>query len=410
MRIAIVGAGLTGLSCARELKDHAEVTVFESEHVGGLASSYCTSRYCIEKFYHHCFRWDRDLLELANELGVEVVWRIAKTGYAFGGKVYPLNTPFEILRFPYLTFKDKIKLALFTLKSRRRDYRREENRSVIEGIREELGENLLRNFFMPLLKAKFGDLYGNVSYAWLIARVAIRSNRKFSGEELGYVRGGFHILIEKMQKGIEIVEKRIRSIEPKDGRFSIDGEIFDCVVYTAPLPTLDPKIRKLAELPEVRYQSSICALIGAECSITDDIYWTNVADSNVFGAIIEHTHFMPFEDYGEHVIYLASYSTPDGWLFNLDDSKLRRLYLKELERFGLRERDINWIRIFKAKYSGPIYEIGYKTIDYRTRLEGFYVAGMVSPPNYPERSMNGSIRAGKEVAKIVLSSLGDRER
>lgn len=407
MRIAIVGAGLTGLSCARVLKDHAEVVLFEGGQVGGLASSYCTSRYCIERFYHHCFRWDRDLIELAEKLNVKIVWRLARTGYAFGGKIYPLNTPIEILRFPYLTIKDKIRLAIFTLKSRRRNYDRED-RSVVEGIREELGENLLRNFFMPLLKAKFGDTYENVSYAWLIARVAIRSNRKLRGEELGYVRGGFHVLIEKMKRGLEIVERRVEKIEPKNGGFLVDGEFFDTVIYTAPLPTLDPKIRVMAGLPEVKYQSSVCALLGAERSVTEDIYWTNVADSKIFGAIVEHTNFMPFEDYGEHVIYLASYSTPNGWLFKLDDSKLKELYLRELERFGLRRRYVNWIEIFKAKYSGPIYEVGYRTVDYRTRLRGFYVAGMVSPPNYPERSMNGSIRAGKEVARIVLNSSEDR--
>jgi len=403
MKVAIVGAGLTGMSCALQLKEHADVVLFERECVGGLASSHCTGSYCVEKFYHHCFKSDRELIELAKSLGLKITWRIARIGYAFDGKIYPLNTPIEILRYPHLSLIDKVKLAMFTLKSRRRDYTKEDNRGVVEGIKEELGEEILNKFFMPLLRAKFGEYYKDVSYAWLLARVAIRSNRKLSGEELGYIRHGFHKLIEKMGEGLNVRNEEVKKIEKIGGKFEVNGERFDVVVYTAPLSLLDDRIKKAAGIPEIRYQSSVCALIGAKESVTEDLYWTNVADSNVFGAIIEHTHFMPFEDYGEHVIYLASYSTPNGWLFNKSNDELRKLYLKDVGRFGLSEKDVKWIKIFKAKYSGPIYEKGYlkKITPYRTKLNGFYVAGMTSKPNYPERSMNGSIKAGIEVAQAV---------
>ncbi len=405
MRVAIVGAGLTGMSCALRLKEYADVVLFEKDDVGGLASSYCTGRYCIEKFYHHCFKSDSELIALAKNLGLKITWRIARIGYAFDGTIYPLNTPIEILRYPHLSIIDKIKLALFTLRSRRRNYSKEDERGVVEGIKEELGEEILNKFFMPLLRAKFGEYYKEISYAWLLARVAIRSNRKLNGEELGYIRHGFHQLIERMREELNIRRKEVRKIEKIGRYFEVNGERFDIVVYTAPLPTLENRIKRAAGIPEIRYQSSVCALIGARESVTEDLYWTNIADSKVFGAIIEHTHFMPFEDYGEHVIYLASYSTPNGWLFNKSEDELRKLYLKEIGKFGLGEKKINWIKIFKAKFSGPIYERGYlkKITPYRTKLKGFYVAGMTSPPNYPERSMNGSIKAGIEAAKAIVT-------
>ncbi len=405
MKIAVVGAGLTGMSCARMLNEHAKVVLFEKGDVGGLASSHCTGTYCIEKFYHHCFKSDDVLIDLVRDLGLRIVWRVVRIGYAFDGRIYPLNTPVEILRYPQLSFVDKLKLALFTLKSRRRNYSKEDDRSVVDGIREELGENILRKFFMPLLKAKFGEEFERVSYAWLLARVAIRSNRKLNGEELGYVRRGFHELVKILADGLEIRREEVRRIEKVGGKFDVNGERFDAVVYTAPIPTLDDRIRREAGIPEIKYQSSVCALIGAEETITEDIYWTNVADSKIFGAIIEHTHFMPFEDYGEHIIYLASYSKS---LFEKRNDELKKLYLKEAKRFGLDESSVNWIEIFKAKYSGPVYEVGYlkKITPYRTKIKGFYVAGMTSPPNYPERSMNGSVKAGFEVAEAVKKDFG----
>ncbi len=405
MKIAIVGAGLTGLSAAIALKKHAKITVFEKGYAGGLVSSYCP-HYCIEKFYHHCFRQDEALLYMIKKLGLssKLVWKVVRVGYAVGGKIYPLNTPFEILRYPHMSFMDKVKLALFTVKSRKRDYTKADNTGVVEGIRNELGDSLLNNFFMPLLKAKFGESYKEVSYAWLLARVSVRSNRKYSGEELGYIRHGFYQLTEKMQEGIEIRNEAAK-IERSSG-WIVNGEKFDAVVYTAPLPELDGRIRRFAGVQDVKYQSSVCALVGSKETVTEDLYWTNV-DNAIFGAIIEHTHFMPFEDYGEHLIYLASYSSPSGWLFNTENDELKKLYLKELGRFGLRENDINWIRIFKARYSGPVYEKGYlsRITPYRTALKGFYIAGMTSKPSYPERSMNGSIKAGMEVAEVVKADM-----
>ncbi len=407
MRVAIVGAGLTGLSCALSLSEFFDVIVFEKSEVGGLLSSYCTRNYCVERFYHHCFRGDNELLELARRLGIKIVWRTVRVGYAFDGKVYPLNTPFEILRFPYLSLKDKIKLALFTIRSRRRDFKKEDDRNVLDGIREELGEDLLERFFMPLLKAKFGDHYDRVSYAWLLARVAIRSNRKWNGEELGYVRHGFHRLVRRMAESVNVRRDEVKEIRKFGEKFEVNGERFDAVVYTAPIPTMDEGLRRVAGIGDVRYQSSVCVLLGSERAVTEDIYWTNVPDC-VFGAIIEHTHFMPFEDYGEHVIYLASYSTPDGWLFKMDAEDIKRIYMRDLERFGIGREDVNWIEVFKARYSGPIYEVGYlkRITPYRTKLRGFYVAGMTSPPNYPERSMNGSIKAGIEVAEVLKRDYG----
>ena len=406
MKIAIVGAGLTGLSCAMELRDY-NPTIFECCDIGGLLSYYDRG-YRIEKFYHHFFRWDEDLLDLIKRLGLSsrVVWKVTRTGFMINGKVHPLNTPIEILRYPHLSLFDKLKLAIFTLKSRGRDYTFYDDVGVLDGIRDELGERLLNNFFMPLLKAKFGENYDKVSYAWLLARVAIRSNRKLRGEELGYLKGGFWQLVERMAEGVEVIKERVDSVGYLNGKFYIRGTEFDAVVWTAPLPLLDKKIAEMLELPKINYQSSICALLGCKESFSD-LYWINV-DNAIFGAIIEHTNFMPFEDYGEHLIYLASYTTPEGDLFKMSERDLANLYLKEFERLGMDRRKVRWIKVFKARYSAPIYETGYlkKIVPYRTKLKGFYLAGMFSKPNYPERSMNGSIKAGIEVARVLKEDFG----
>ncbi|MFN3384893.1 MAG: NAD(P)/FAD-dependent oxidoreductase [Archaeoglobaceae archaeon] len=403
MKIAIVGAGLTGLRCAMELKEFAEVKVFEKNSIGGLVSSFCNG-YCIEKFYHHAFKTDNELLDLIKKLGLgsKLVWKTVKVGFAKDGRIYSLSTPFEILRYPYMNIFEKFKLAMFTIRSRKKKFEEFDEVEALKALREELGEKLLENFFVPMLNAKFGENSKQVSYAWLLARVAIRSNRKLKGEEIGYLRHGFHQMVERMCNGIEIVKEGAKI--KINGKWDVNGEDFDAIVFTAPLPELG-KLSERLKIPEVRYQSSVCALLSLKERISD-VYWINV-DKAYFGAIIEHTNFMPFEDYGENLVYLASYTTPESEFFKLKEEEIKKLFLKDLEKFGVKSEDVNWMRIFKAKFSSPIYEKGFlkKITPYKVS-EGFYIAGMTSKPNYPERSMNGSLLAGREVAEQIKRDFG----
>jgi protoporphyrinogen oxidase len=53
--------------------------------------------------------------------------------------------------------------------------------------------------------------------------------------------------------------------------------------------------------------------------------------------------------------------------------------------------------------TAPVYEQGYlqRVLPFDVCLSGLYLAGMFSPTNYPERSMNGSVKAGFEAAKFL---------
>ena len=227
--------------------------------------------------------------------------------------------------------------------------------------------------------------------------MCIRSNRKLRGEELGYLRGGFQQFIEKLSEGIEIEIKRAKL--KFNGKWSVCGEDFDAVIYTAPLPELGELKDKLG-IRDIDYQSSICLLVGSKDRYTD-MYWINY-DNSPFGATIEHTNFMPFEDYGEHIIYFASYTTPSK-VYEKSDKEIYREYMNAAKRYGFREESVKWYRVFRAKYAGPIYKKGYrkKITPYRIR-KGFYIAGMTSEANYPERSMNGSLLAGKIAAEKLI--------
>ena len=416
MKVIVIGAGLTGLSSALELSEEHDVIVVEKEEeAGGLAGTYARNGYRIERYYHHMFSGDEELLNLLRDLGLDrkIEWRIARTGYLMDDTLYPLNTPLEILKFPYISFMDKIRLAGYVIRSRKLNYAEFDDISCVDAIKNELGERIYRNFFEPLLRGKFGEMYREISYAWLLARVGIRSNRGVRGERLGYLRGSFQTLIERMvdriqKNGGEIITSSPVKKITKEGKFTVKsrvGEIRgDRVISTIPTPVLEKLIP--VDLPDIKYQSSICGLFSFKEPLFDDVYWINVKGDHPFGAIIEHTNFIPPEEYGEHLVYTASYTYPSE-ITSIDKESIARLHSRALEKISSKKPE--WWSISVSKYSGVIYEKGYmgKIPDYRTNIEGLYVAGIFSEPNYPERSMNGSIIAGKECARALMEDIND---
>ena len=118
--------------------------------------------------------------------------------------------------------------------------------------------------------------------------------------------------------------------------------------------------------------------------------------------MVSHTNFIPLERYGEHLVYLASYFSG-----NLPPNIDRVMIDDFCNRFSVSPRDIRWHRVAVDPFAGPVYTTGYKSRIPAYKQQGLYMAGMFSLTNYPERSMEGSIRAGREVAACISRSESD---
>ena len=117
MRIGIIGSGATGLTAAWKLaRAKHQVTIFEShDQVGGLASGFHISSWdwSLEKFYHHWFIADHDILELIDEIGHSNKVRFSrpKTSYWIDGKIYRSEISPSALLLP-ISLLAKIRLGL----------------------------------------------------------------------------------------------------------------------------------------------------------------------------------------------------------------------------------------------------------------------------------------------------------
>lgn len=81
----IIGGGFAGLSTAYELLKHGVTSLIIEKEAspGGMASCYKTENSWIEKFYHHFFTHDSEIVSLAGELGNEddLIWNKCRMGF-----------------------------------------------------------------------------------------------------------------------------------------------------------------------------------------------------------------------------------------------------------------------------------------------------------------------------------------
>ncbi len=406
MKYCIIGGGLTGLVAAEALSSVPGDTVvlYEMAPVPGgcLASVPARTGDPVEVFYHHCFAGDTGLFALMKDFGVfeRLEWLSGSTGSYADGKVWPMTSPLDILRYPHLSLPDIIRLGLFTLRVKKYDIDALDAVPASSFIRKTCGDSVYESFFAPLLTAKFGINADAVSAAWLVSRVAIRSDRGVNGEKLGYLNGGWHTLVdaltERIAKNGSVVHTShpVQMLTQEDGHWLVDAEAFDAVISTiAPeaLATIGGPV-----IEGISYQGAACMLIGLEREVTGGIYWVNITENAPYGAVIGHTNFVPKERYGEHIVYLASYftGTPAA---DLEE----RMLADFKERFGVKDEEIHWHHLTVEPFAGPIYTTGMKESLPDYERDGLFLAGMFSTPNYPERSIEGSVRAGTEVARRV---------
>jgi protoporphyrinogen oxidase len=406
MKACIIGGGLTGLVTADALAGECSVDLFEKRsHTGGCLSSYLIGSYAIEQYYHHCFSSDTAFLSLLDSLNLAgtVEWRTASTGSYAGGKIHPLTTPLEILKYPYLTIADKAKLAYLTLRAKSIRAEDLDSVSAEEYIRKNLGNGIYASFFEPLLNSKFGENKKDVSAAWLISRIAIRSDRGAGGERLGYISGGFQKVIDALEASIRRKGGSIRCQEPaaqvrRDGiGWAVNGNRYDTVISTIP----PQELARIGgpDAGTVPYQGAACVTLGIGRDVTNGIYWLNMKDPAPYGAVVAHTNFIPQERYGEHIVYLASYFSG-----SLPQNADRQMISDFCKRFSVLQDEIHWSRMAVDPFAGPVYTLGYRARIPQYTQAGLFMAGMFSQPNYPERSMEGSVRAGRDVVDAVRRS------
>ena len=209
--VAIIGGGMTALAIARRLSlENISVTLHEKEATpGGLAGSFKAGGYSIDKYYRHIFESHQQIMEVISDLGMEdlLVFKKARMGYYSGGKVWPLNSAMDLLRFTPLRVIDRVRVGLSgTGFLAAEDWTAFDEVGAADYLQRKCGNRGYEIFWKPLLVNKFGSYHKEISAAWLWDRMTsrLRSRVGKSSEQLGYLSGGFQLLRRQAGRGHRI--------------------------------------------------------------------------------------------------------------------------------------------------------------------------------------------------------------
>jgi len=426
MKIAIIGGGITGLTIGYLLKGQMEVHIFEpNRNLGGLASAFKIGKTRLERFFHHFFKSDRDLMWLLKELNLKerVVWHTTASGFYYKGRVYNFSTIKDLLLFKPLNFTNRIRLGLVFLYLRHKSRWQDLERIYVEKwFRGYNGHKIYNLVWEPLLKTKFGEKYNQISAAWLWGRINPRARSRERGKELlGYLSGSFQVLFDKLADEIKRSRGKmhyckVKKVSKDNGHFCIFADkkyAFDKVIVTAQIPAFLGMFQDLPEeysarLNRIKYQSVVCAVFGLRKKL-GNIYWLNNIDPSITsGAVIEHTNFIPSYAYGRNIAYLFNYTSKNSRLYRMSNKEIYKIYLSDLKKMfsSFNEKDVESYFVFREDYATPVYVKDYSKLipPFRAPINGLYIANISQI--YPiDRNISNSIMIAKKAAGIIKEDL-----
>ncbi len=419
MEYAVLGGGAAGLMAAYRLTQAGQsVMVFEQEEIaGGLASGFRVGDAWLEKFYHHIFRTDKMVIQVIKEIGLGELleWQSPRTVSLVGGEYHQLDSPLSLLRFQPLSFVERLRVGavLAFFKVANPDWL--EGKTADAWLRRWMGQHPYEMLFAALFQGKFGELYDQIALPWFWARIHDRTT------QLGYLRGGFQQLYERLVEhiiragGKVLLGTSIQTVEQVDDHWRVQTNkgswTFDRVISTLPtrlacrlIPALSADYRAQHDWGQA--YGAHCLILALDRPLTDS-YWINMCDPGYpFTGIFEHTNFRSPSEYGgRHLVYLGNYRPMHDPLFTMSKEAVMTEFFPHLQRL-VPAFDPAWVKeswVFQAPFAQPIV-----TTDYRahipplhTPLHGLWVANMFQV--YPhDRGQNYSLALADQLIKQIL--------
>ena len=429
MKIAIIGAGYSGMAAAWDLRKAGhEVTIFESaDYVGGLASGFKEPgwKWSVEKFYHHWFASDKDMLGLIQELGLsdKVLFPRPYTVMYHAGRFYPLDSIIKAILFPGLGWGiNKIRFGLVGLFLRlTTNWQELEKHTVDQWMRKWTGETVYKLMWEPLVIGKFGEKnYKQVNMAWMWARLHARTTR------LGTFEGGFQAFADQFAQklrdaGVEIkLSTPVSQIQRIESAAEFEISTSNGLEKAAKvLVTLSPSatVRMVPSLPKdylegllkLKSMGAVVLTLSLKHQLSrEGYYWYSIPKSAGFPflALVEHTNYVSPDNFGgEHIVYIGDYLEPEHEYFQLTKEELLEIFLPSLKKFNpeFEPAWINKVWMHRTAYAQPVPLVNHSQNipAIETPIDGLYFASMSQV--YPwDRGTNFAVEIGRRAAGLML--------
>lgn len=433
-KIAIIGAGFTGISAAYKLiKSGAKVTIYEnSNELGGLVSGCTILGVPIEKSPHVVLKDDHYLFNFLNELDLKDKLKFYKSSIStyYNNQLYPMTTPLDLLKFKPLKFHDRIRAGLSILYLQKiKNWKRLSSFTALKWLNKFAGKNVTKVIWEPLLKGKFGDYYDKVTMEFLWFRIKSRvdsRDKKLKGELLGYFDGGWKILISeiidrlKLNGNISIklstpvdkvvYDKKTQNVNviSKEGVHNFDTVLLTVPSNIATKLLQDNEITNqnyFHKMKEIKYLDAAVMLFATDKPISK-YFWHNInIENSPFVVLQTISNLIGSKKFGnKHVHYIVDYVPQGHQYMKCSEQELEEIWIKELIKLfpKFNANSIIEKKIFRLRNGQHVVDKNYqeKIPQYKTPIPGIFLSNFSQL--YPtDRGVNYAIHEGFKVAELI---------
>jgi protoporphyrinogen oxidase len=398
LKVAILGAGVSGLTAARRLLDLGiDVIVYEAEStVGGLARSRIIKGYVYDPHGGHIFNSkQQNILDWVFSMLPRENWKhnVRNAKIFYNGSF--ISYPFE-LSLCELPIDDAIDCALGFILAQQGD----EPDNFADWLIWNFGKSIADMYMLPYNRKIWAYPLEKMGVTWMRGKIPLPdkkdiirslalkdpSERKMPHSTYYYpIEGGIQTMIDAIAKPLSIrTSTPVESIEYECGKYRVNGDLYDNIVSTIPLPVL-PNIMKLPEsvckaISSLKYNSLTTVLVDFP---NTDISWL----------------YIPSSEYRSHRVgyqsVLTPKATPDGGgsgafeiigeRFEVDDKLPQTALPNELQPGHIIDTQF-------TEFAYVIHDFDYvKNVtlirEYFNDTNGFYITGRWGTWNYNNMDM-----------------------
>lgn len=450
MNIAVLGAGISGLSAAYWLRQRGfSVTVYEaSDRVGGCIQSESIQGVEVEWGPNTVLETCAELRQLADDLGLQSRKyygnaRAARRYILRGGKLCALpGSPLQLIRSGLFSFSAKLRLLLEPWISRNRC----PDPSLAQFVERRLGREFLQYAIDPFVAGVSGGVPQRLStqsafpklwrleqtYGSLIRGMFLGARQRRQKRQQGQVpkdkarmfsfAGGLHMLTQALGEQVAdslLLSHAVQNLTMLDKGCRItdvQGEQRDFTAVISTLPaqplaslwdSLDTdqaaKIRAIRYCPLVVVNLLIpVAQIGVSLDgfgfLTPACEQRNILGA-IWGSVIFPHKTTQHADQALLTVFVGGERQPH--LLDMDDDNLKKELWKDLQEVMQIQGDYIWCQLRRWPQAIPQYEVGYK------HLQEMFAE---IEKKYPQMYLAGNIRAGVSLGDSVLCSYQTVER
>lgn len=346
-RVAVVGAGLTGLVTADGLMRLGHlVDLFESSpSFGGLIGGAELAGDRVDRFYHVIQPSDRHIISLARDLNMGVRFSPLRSAIAHSGGVEPLSGAGDVARLSLLGPVERTRTAAFAAYCRAGSGGSElDTVRALDWLRRWVGRGAVNRLWTPLLRARFGDLAHDLPAQWLYQRIHRAGLARRRGVEMhGAIDGGYEMLVERLAARLLVHGGTIRLSCPVDAvmpgepaSLYAQGERFDydVIILATPDPVTDTLLRRPPSSPVGERSLGVVCLRLALRRALSPYYSISVADPHTrITSVIEAGHVVdPDGAAGHSITYIPRYVSADDPILLAPDERVEADLMASLQR------------------------------------------------------------------------------